>query len=195
MDRINTTISKLDQLAHSIKSKEKTTLEKVPELTKKTHELEGENKALKNNIKQLEEKLEQKERQEKERAKNDQKTIVGLERQLEKKSKDFKSKEFIDIDQDKKVQEDIKKKDRQIEKYKDKLDSAEEQLRELRSQKTKVAKDGNSNQMERIVDENNVLKNNLAASSFKLAQLFNAAYDYGDSKLLDHLQAAIGLIE
>ena len=49
--------------------------------------------------------------------------------------------------------------------------------------------------MERLKNENNALKNNLAASSFKLAQLFNAAYDYGDAKLLDHLQAAIGLIE
>ena len=31
--------------------------------------------------------------------------------------------------------------------------------------------------------------------SFKLAKLFNAAYDYGDAKLLDYLQAAIGLTE
>ena len=53
---------------------------------------------MKNQIKQLEEKLEEKERLEKDRAKNDQKTIVGLEKQLEKKSKDFKSREFIDID-------------------------------------------------------------------------------------------------
>ena len=30
MERINNTITKLDQLAHSIKSKEKTNLEKVP---------------------------------------------------------------------------------------------------------------------------------------------------------------------
>ena len=30
MDRINTTISKLDELAHSLKNKEKTALEKVP---------------------------------------------------------------------------------------------------------------------------------------------------------------------
>ena len=58
-------------------------------------------------------------------------------------------------------------------------------------------KNGNNDndEMERIKNENNTLKNNLAASSFKLAQLFNAAYDYGDAKLLDHLQAAIGLIE
>lgn len=47
---------------------------------------------MKNNIQQLEEKLEEKERLEKDRSKNDQKTIVGLERQLEKKSKEFKSK-------------------------------------------------------------------------------------------------------
>jgi len=40
-----------------------------------------------------------------------------------------------------------------------------------------------------------MLKNEVAANSFKLAQLFNAAYEYGDSKLLDYLQAAIGLIE
>lgn len=48
--------------------------------------------------------------------------------------------------------------------------------------------------METLKTENNSLKNDLAASSFKLAKLFNAAYDYGDAKLLDHLQAAIGLI-
>lgn len=35
MDRINATISKLDELAHSLKTKEKNILEKVPELTRK----------------------------------------------------------------------------------------------------------------------------------------------------------------
>ena len=61
MDRINATITKLDQLAHSIKTKEKSTLEKVPELTRKSHELEGENQTLKSNIRKLEMKLEEKE--------------------------------------------------------------------------------------------------------------------------------------
>ena len=55
--------------------------------------------------------------------------------------------------------------------------------------------DSDDDQKTRLKNQNNTLKNDLAASSFKLAQLFNAAYDYGDSKLLDHLQAAIGLIE
>ena len=31
--------------------------------------------------------------------------------------------------------------------------------------------------------------------SYKLAQLFNAAYEYGGAKLLDYLQSAIGLTE
>ena len=44
-----------------------------------------------------------------------------------------------------------------------------------------------------LEEENNHLKNDLAAMSFKLAKLFNAAYDYGDAKLLDYLQSAIGL--
>lgn len=91
MDRINTTISKLDELAHSIKNKEKSTLEKVPELTKRIHQLEGQNETLKANMKKMEERLETKEKEEMDRAKNDQKTITGLEKQLQKKSKQFKS--------------------------------------------------------------------------------------------------------
>jgi hypothetical protein len=35
----------------------------------------------------------------------------------------------------------------------------------------------------------------VANESFRIAQLFNAAYDIGGGKLLDELQKAIGLIE
>ena len=66
-------------------------------------------------------KLEEKENQERERARNDQKTIVALERQLQKKNKQIKSKEFIDSQEDKKVEIDLKKKDKELQKYKAKL--------------------------------------------------------------------------
>lgn len=62
-------------MAHSLKTKEKNTLEKVPELVQKIQELEGENSILKRNIKSLEQKLEEREGKERDRAKADQKTI------------------------------------------------------------------------------------------------------------------------
>ena len=49
-------------------------------------------------------------------------------------------------------------------------------------------------ELKQLQEENNGLKNDVAAMSFKLAKLFNAAYDYGDSKLLDYLQPSIGRI-
>lgn len=51
MDRINATIGKLDQLAQTIRTKEKN--DKVPELLKRVQELEGENLALKGNLAKL----------------------------------------------------------------------------------------------------------------------------------------------
>ena len=44
-------------------------------------------------------------------------------------------------------------------------------------------------------NENTQLQSNVAAMSYKLAQLFNAAYEYGGAKLLDYLQTSIGLTE
>jgi hypothetical protein len=41
MDRINATITKLDELARSVKTKEKSSLDKVPNLTRRIQELEG----------------------------------------------------------------------------------------------------------------------------------------------------------
>ena len=75
MDRINSTITKLDELAKSVKTKEKTTLEKVPKLIKTVQQLEGENSALKISLQKQEQKLLKNEEEEKERAKNDQKTV------------------------------------------------------------------------------------------------------------------------
>jgi hypothetical protein len=39
------------------------------------------------------------------------------------------------------------------------------------------------------------LQGKIASMSHNIAQLFNAAYDYGGAKLLDYLQNSIGLIE
>lgn len=44
-----------------------------------------------------------------------------------------------------------------------------------------------------LKSENAQLQSNVAAMSYKLAQLFNAAYEYGGAKLLDYLQTSIGL--
>ncbi len=62
-------------MAHSLKTKEKNTLEKVPELVQKVQELEGENSILKRNIKSLEQKVEEREGKEGDRHKADKKTI------------------------------------------------------------------------------------------------------------------------
>lgn len=35
----------------------------------------------------------------------------------------------------------------------------------------------------------------IASTSHKIGQIFNAAFDYGGAKLLDHLQNSIGLTE
>ena len=45
-----------------------------------------------------------------EREKKDQKVIVGLEKQLEKRSQEVKSKEFMDGDEERKLQADLTKK-------------------------------------------------------------------------------------
>jgi hypothetical protein len=39
------------------------------------------------------------------------------------------------------------------------------------------------------------MQNKIAQISHNIAQLFNAAYEYGGAKLLDYLQNSIGLIE
>ena len=49
--------------------------------------------------------------------------------------------------------------------------------------------------MGELRSENVALQGNVVSMSYKLAQLFNAAYDYGGAKLLDYLQTAIGLTE
>lgn len=52
-----------------------------------------------------------------------------------------------------------------------------------------------SKELEALRAENNDLQIKVATESFRIAQLFNAAYDIGGPKLLDELQKAIGLIE
>jgi hypothetical protein len=52
--------------------------------------------------------------------------------------------------------------------------------------------------MERLDElerQNIELQTKIAMSTHNVAQLFNAAYEYGGPKLLDHLQCSIGLIE
>ena len=39
------------------------------------------------------------------------------------------------------------------------------------------------------------LQTKIASISHNIAQLFNAAFDFGGAKLLDYLQSSIGLIE
>lgn len=51
MDRINATIGKLDELAQTIRTKEKS--DRVPELLRRVQELEGENQTLKGNFTRL----------------------------------------------------------------------------------------------------------------------------------------------
>lgn len=49
--------------------------------------------------------------------------------------------------------------------------------------------------MEELERENIELQNKVAEMSHNVAQLFNAAYEYGGAKLLDFLQRSIGLTE
>lgn len=62
---------------------------------RRIQELEGENATLMKDLAKLEEKLEKKERSAAEEKKKDQQTIAELEKQLLKKAKEFKSREFI----------------------------------------------------------------------------------------------------
>lgn len=62
MDRINSTISKLGELAKTIKDREKISGDKLPEMGRKIQELEGENATLLKDLAKLEEKLEKKEK-------------------------------------------------------------------------------------------------------------------------------------
>jgi hypothetical protein len=52
-----------------------------------------------------------------------------------------------------------------------------------------------SDRVEELERENVELQTKIASMSHNMAQLFNAAYDYGGAKLLDYLQSSIGLIE
>lgn len=67
----------------------------MPEMGRRIQELEGENATLMKDLAKLEEKLEKKERSAAEEKKKDQQTIAELEKQLLKKAKEFKSREFI----------------------------------------------------------------------------------------------------
>ena len=53
MDRINSTINKIEELAKIVKEKGKNTQEKVPQLTRKVQELEGEKSTLLSNATKL----------------------------------------------------------------------------------------------------------------------------------------------
>lgn len=48
---------------------------------------------------------------------------------------------------------------------------------------------------EELSRQNVELQTKVASMSHKLAQLFNASYEYGGAKLLDYLQTSIGLTE
>lgn len=87
MDRINSTISKFGELAKSIKEREKSSGDKLPEMGRRIQELEGENATLMKDLAKLEEKSEKKERTAAEEKKKDQMTIADLEKQLQKKAK------------------------------------------------------------------------------------------------------------
>lgn len=55
--------------------------------------------------------------------------------------------------------------------------------------------DSGSSRVSELERENVELQTKIASMSHNIAQLFNAAYDYGGAKLLDYLQNSIGLIE
>ena len=48
---------------------------------------------------------------------------------------------------------------------------------------------------EELARQNTELQSKVASMSHKLAQLFNASFEYGGAKLLDYLQTSIGLTE
>lgn len=52
-----------------------------------------------------------------------------------------------------------------------------------------------SEKLEGLERENIEMQTKIASISHNIAQIFNAAYDYGGAKLLDFLQSSIGLIE
>ena len=52
-----------------------------------------------------------------------------------------------------------------------------------------------NHKIDELERENIELQTKVASISHNIAQLFNAAYDYGGAKLLDYLQNSIGLIE
>lgn len=224
MDRINATIGKLDELAKNVKKREKNTSERVPELLRQIQQLEGEKDILAGSSRRLEEQLAAKERENTERSKRDQKTINELEKQLQKKDKDFRSREIIELDEEKKLRDELARKSQELEKYRllyeetlNELEQSrgpelrqsmgfakmevddvheiakfehEEGEREGRAKESEMEK-----QLERARAENSELQGSLASMSYKLAQLFNSAYEYGGAKLLDYLQTSIGLTE
>ena len=49
--------------------------------------------------------------------------------------------------------------------------------------------------VEELARHNTELQSKIASMSHKLAQLFNASYEYGGARLLDYLQTSIGLTE
>jgi hypothetical protein len=62
--------------------------------------------------------------------------------------------------------------------------------------KFEVDKDkGLEKQLEGLKAQNAELQGSVASFSYKLAQLFNASYEFGGARLLDYLQTSIGLTE
>ena len=49
--------------------------------------------------------------------------------------------------------------------------------------------------LEDLERQNVELQTKIASMSHNIAQIFNAAFDFGGAKLLDYLQGSIGLIE
>ena len=191
---------------------------------KQIQQLEGEKDILATSSKRLEEQLAAKERENSERSKRDQKTINELEKQLQKKDKDFRSREIIELDEEKKLRDELARKTQETERYKQLYEETLNELEQSKGpglrqsmgfakmevddvheiarfeheegERDSRLKEGEmEKQAERLRSENSELQGSLASMSYKLAQLFNSAYEYGGAKLLDYLQTSIGLTE